>query len=184
VFTDSILGRMHIGVLYNDGVIASGVLAPTYTLTAGTLPVGLALNATTGAITGTPTVGGAFSFTVTATNIDGSVALPLSGTVFVPRCSPTRSSANRHHHRVRRRRHRQRHRSAHYTVGAGLPAGLSLNATTGAITGTATTGGAYNFTSLPRTRRRRIGGIHGFVFSPPVFTGLDRRSHRYDEQPH
>ena len=37
-------------------------------MTAGALPAGLALNGGTGAITGTPTAAGPFTFTVTATD--------------------------------------------------------------------------------------------------------------------
>lgn len=45
-----------VGTAYSGSVTASGGTAPyTYALTAGTLPVGLSLNASTGAITGTPT---------------------------------------------------------------------------------------------------------------------------------
>lgn len=50
---------------------ASG--AVTYRITAGNLPTGLTLSPT-GVISGTPTVGGAFSFTVTATDANGCVA--------------------------------------------------------------------------------------------------------------
>jgi hypothetical protein len=57
-----------VGVAYNHTYTATGNPAPTYTVTAGALPTNLLLNATTGAITGTPTVVGTFSGTVTASN--------------------------------------------------------------------------------------------------------------------
>ena len=59
---------MRVGILYADGVNASGSPAPTYSISAGALPAGLVLNATTGAITGTPTTAGEFDYTITATN--------------------------------------------------------------------------------------------------------------------
>ena len=50
---------------YSQTVTASGGISPyTYSLSAGSLPPGLALNTSTGAITGTPTSAGSYSFTV------------------------------------------------------------------------------------------------------------------------
>jgi hypothetical protein len=57
------------GEPYNEVVTASGGLAPyTYAITTGSLPLGLVLGATTGAITGTPLDPGIFDFTITATD--------------------------------------------------------------------------------------------------------------------
>jgi hypothetical protein len=54
---------------YSSGVTASGGTAPyTYAVTVGALPAGLSLNASTGAITGTPTSPGYFAFTIRATD--------------------------------------------------------------------------------------------------------------------
>ena len=81
VFTDTTLGPLQVGVAVSDAVLASGTAPVTYAVTAGSLPAGLTLNVTTGAITGTPTVAGAFVFTVTATNLVGSVSVEISGQV-------------------------------------------------------------------------------------------------------
>ena len=51
---------------------ASGSMPITWSITAGALPPGVTLNATTGAYAGTPTAAGDYSFTVTATNAAGS----------------------------------------------------------------------------------------------------------------
>lgn len=56
------------GTPYSFPVTATGTPAPTYSVTAGSLPAGLTLNATTGVISGTPTTVGSSTFTVTATN--------------------------------------------------------------------------------------------------------------------
>jgi hypothetical protein len=49
---------------YTSSLLASGGLPPyVYSLASGSLPPGLSLNGSTGAITGTPTTSGAFSFT-------------------------------------------------------------------------------------------------------------------------
>jgi hypothetical protein len=56
------------GTPYSSTITASGTPSATYTVTSGVLPTGLTLNATTGAITGTPTTPGSYTFTVTAAN--------------------------------------------------------------------------------------------------------------------
>ena len=173
-WTDTALGAMVVGVSFTDGVAASGVLAPTYAVTAGTLPIGLSLADTTGAITGIPSHSGAFAFTIAATNLSGSIDHEFTGTVdesphwtdvvlgqmvvgtlFADAVlaagmpDPT------------------------YSVSAGaLPSGLLLNANSGSITGTPTTpGGAFDFTV------RAANGIGdatshqftGYVFEAPAW---------------
>lgn len=65
----------------NNSVTASQGTAPyRYALSSGVLPNGLALNATTGAITGTPLAGSAGSYAVTVTATD-SANFPLTGKV-------------------------------------------------------------------------------------------------------
>jgi len=56
---------------YNQTITATGGTAPyTLALTQGTLPTGLLFNPATGSITGTPTVAGGFSFTITANDVN------------------------------------------------------------------------------------------------------------------
>jgi hypothetical protein len=57
-----------VGAAYNETIMASGGTLPyTYAITAGALPAGLSLSTSTGALSGTPTAGGSFSFTVSST---------------------------------------------------------------------------------------------------------------------
>jgi hypothetical protein len=56
-----------LGTPYSYTMTASGSPAPTFTVTSGALPNGLSLS-TSGAISGTPTLGGVFTGTVTASN--------------------------------------------------------------------------------------------------------------------
>ena len=56
-----------VGVPYNSALQAFGGNAPyTWSVSLGTLPAGLTLNTTTGAVTGTPTTAGTFTFTAQA----------------------------------------------------------------------------------------------------------------------
>jgi uncharacterized protein YjdB len=58
------------GQLYTGTVakLSGGTGAVTYAVTNGTLPAGLTLDSSSGAITGTPTVSGAYDFTISATD--------------------------------------------------------------------------------------------------------------------
>ncbi|GAB3744809.1 putative Ig domain-containing protein [Lysobacter olei] len=55
---------------------ATGGVLPygNYSLASGSLPPGRTLNASTGAVTGTPTLGGTYTWTVSITDADGTVA--------------------------------------------------------------------------------------------------------------
>jgi hypothetical protein len=58
---------------YTETITVSNEIAPpTYAVTAGALPAGVTLAAATGVISGTPTTAGAYSFTVTATDVYGN----------------------------------------------------------------------------------------------------------------
>ncbi|WP_416797416.1 Ig-like domain repeat protein [Ciceribacter azotifigens] len=60
-----------VGTIYSQSLTASGGIAPhTFAVTAGSLPAGMSLSGA-GILGGTPTVGGTFNFTVTATDASG-----------------------------------------------------------------------------------------------------------------
>ncbi len=76
LLSPSTLPAPFAGIAYNQSVTASGGTPPyTYSVTSGALPTGLSLNAATGAITGTTTATGNFSFTITATDAAGCTAM-------------------------------------------------------------------------------------------------------------
>lgn len=56
------------GTPYSFTITASGTPVPAFAVTAGSLPAGLSLNGTTGAILGTPTAAGSSTFTIAADN--------------------------------------------------------------------------------------------------------------------
>jgi len=62
-----------VSVAYSATLNATGVQASNgYSIVSGTLPAGLSLNTTTGAITGTPTTNGTSNLTFRATNANGT----------------------------------------------------------------------------------------------------------------
>ena len=140
------------GTVYSQTIVASGGAAPySYAVLSGTLPTGLSLDPSSGALTGTPSAGGSFSFTIQATDSTPNtgtraytVNIGTNSLAVNPASLPNGTQGVAYSQTV----------SASggtgpytFTVSAGaLPAGLSLNASSGAITGTPTGSGASAFT--------------------------------------
>ena len=58
-----------VGIAYSETITAQGGTAPyTFSVTAGSLPGGTSLNASTGAISGTPSAAATYSFTIGVTD--------------------------------------------------------------------------------------------------------------------
>ena len=140
-----------VGVAYSQTLTATGGLTPyTWSISAGSLPTGLSLGATTGIISGTPTAAGTFSFTVKLTDSAGGIATSaLSITINPAPVVATSSLAAGDVGVVYHQTLGVTGGTLPYTwsilVGS-LPPGLSLGPSTGIISGTPTTAGAYSFT--------------------------------------
>jgi hypothetical protein len=78
VITTATLPSGQVGVLYTQPLAATGTAPITWAITSGTLPLGLALNTSTGVISGTPTTAGTSPFTVQASNSVSTAAAVLS----------------------------------------------------------------------------------------------------------
>lgn len=138
-----------VGTVYQQTVTATGGNAPlTWSLAAGTLPGGLALNASSGLLSGTPTAAGTFNITILAVDAVGgadsrafalAIDVPLAITTVSPLPAGTAGTAYT--------------TQLAATGGAqpyqwaitGLPAGWTFNAATGAISGTPSSPGTLNF---------------------------------------
>ncbi|WP_018414607.1 tandem-95 repeat protein [Teredinibacter turnerae] len=140
-----------VGSSYSSSITPSGGVAPyVYAVTSGSLPAGMILNTSTGAIDGTPTTVGAYPFTVTVTDTNTTTATatqtinvynPLSittttlvggraGSAYSATLASTGGDG-----------------SDLWSVTAGsLPTGLSLNSSTGVISGTPSTEENASFT--------------------------------------
>jgi uncharacterized protein (TIGR03437 family) len=135
-----------VGVAFNSpAMTVTGGVAPFTFAVVGALPAGLTLNASTGAISGTPSATGSFAIKVTDANgvsavvncpftiVAGpSVSCPTSnsGEVGAPFNSPATTVTGGV-------------APFTFTVAGTLPAGLTLNASTGAISGTPTAPGSF-----------------------------------------
>ncbi|GAB3385469.1 hypothetical protein GCM10027432_18220 [Lysobacter fragariae] len=142
------------GVAYSEAITASGGAAPySFAVTAGALPAGLSL-ASDGTLSGTPTAGGTFNFTVTATDsssgagpFTGSQAYSLTvnaATISVsPATLPTAAVGAAYNQSISASGGTAPY-SFSLTAGS-IPAGMSLSSV-GVLSGTPTSGGTFNFT--------------------------------------
>ena len=136
------------GTSYSQNLTATGNTPMTWSVAGGSLPDGLTLNSTSGAITGLPTKSGSFSFTVKATNSAGSDTKPLTIGV---KAAATIATTNLPSGTV----------GAAYSHGlaatgdapiiwtfesGSLPNGLTLDSASGTISGTPTASGSFSFT--------------------------------------
>jgi len=151
------------GVVYNQAVTASGGTAPyTFSVSSGSLPAGLSLNASTGAIIGTPTGSGASIFTIQVSDSGGNtgsrsytINIGTNSLSVNPASLPAGTQGVAYNQTVT-----ATGGTAPYTflVSSGsLPAGLSLNASTGTITGTPTGSGASSFIIQARDSHGNTG---------------------------
>jgi hypothetical protein len=145
-----------VGTPYNQTVSGSGGTSPyTFSLSGGALPQGLLLNGSTGAITGTPTTAGTFTFTITATDATGcfgsrlySMNITSPGNcpaiILNPTTLPPGIALTFYSQQVTASGGISPYT---YSITAGtLPTGLALNPATGLISGTLLQGGIFNFT--------------------------------------
>ncbi len=148
--------------LQSDRTASGGTGPYSFAVTSGALPAGLSLNASSGAITGTPSGSGASAFTIKATDSNGNVGsrgynvnIGTSILSVNPASLPPASQGSAYNQTV----------SASGGTGpyvlvlisGSLPAGLSFNAGSGAITGTPTGSGLSTFAIQATDANGNIG---------------------------
>ena len=144
-----------VGTVYNQVITATGGTAPyTFAVSSGTLPTGLTLNPTTGVINGSPTTAGTFTFTITATDVNGcsgsrlyEITIAASGCAVIT-LSPTTLPPGQVNTLYNQAVTASGGTPAYtYSVASGaLPTGLTLNPATGVISGVPLATGLFNFT--------------------------------------
>jgi hypothetical protein len=81
-WSDNSLAAFQRNATYSDGVTATNMgYSGSYYISSGTLPNGISLNSSSGAVSGTPTTEGSYSFTIAASNSYGTVTQSFTGTV-------------------------------------------------------------------------------------------------------
>ena len=143
VISSATSASVAVGAAFTYTIVATN--SPTAYAAAG-LPLGLSVDPTSGAITGTPSVAGSYAVTLTATGAGGTSA-PVTLSLTVGALAPITSAASATG---------SLGAAFSYTVTAatvtpavtsfnisGLPVGLTADTTTGALAGTPTTVGTY-----------------------------------------
>jgi hypothetical protein len=93
IVTTALLPGGVVGSLYNQILTATGGLTPyNWSITSGSLPSGLTLNALTGGITGTPATAGTSTFTVQVQDANGVTATNALSIVIATPLSVTTAS--------------------------------------------------------------------------------------------
>ncbi len=149
-----------VGTAYTSTLVATGGTAPyTWSVTSGQLPTGFSLAPNSGAISGTPTSAGSYSFGVSVTDSGSAaqsatttVTLTVSAAPVKPTTlaitSPTLPAGSIGSTYATLLQATGGTAPYSWSIGSGsLPTGLNLSPGTGAISGTPTTSGTFNFTA-------------------------------------
>jgi uncharacterized protein YhjY with autotransporter beta-barrel domain len=142
-------GSVGVGYSQNITTIGGTGSGRVFSISAGALPTGLSINAGTGTISGTPTTGGSFGFTVQVRDSGGNTgtraySVDIGDNILtLSHPAPNGALTVPYNYTVT-----ANNGTGPYTfalIAGALPNGLSLGAG-GGITGTPTVAGAFNFT--------------------------------------
>jgi hypothetical protein len=178
-FTNVILDNGQLGSEYSQPLTTSGA-AGTVTFGASGLPAGLAVNTTTGEISGTPTVAGTFIVFASAT--DGTNTISLNRTIWIAPSATSNFfwvydglpaavvnlSYDRQPPILLVTQNPGPGASVSYTA-VGLPSGITYSSSSGQLAGTAIEVGVYpvTFTATNSANGEQISFLYDFIVTPP-----------------
>ncbi|RWB20854.1 MAG: autotransporter domain-containing protein [Mesorhizobium sp.] len=148
-------GGAAVGSAYATTITASGGTSPyTFTVSAGSLPAGLTLSSS-GTLSGTPTAGGTFNFTVMATDASGAPG-PFNGTqaysltvaaptITLPATTLTDATMGQAYSASLNPATGGTAPYTYAVTGGALPTGVTLSSA-GTLSGTPSAAGNFNFT--------------------------------------
>ena len=150
-FATTALPNGEAGVAYSQALVVTGGTAPfTWSVLAGSLPIGVALNPTTGVLSGTPMFAGTFNFLAMAEDAQGATAFqPRSVVVATAPSITTTTLPDGTFGAAYSQTLAATGGTTPYTwsvSASALPGGLTLDPATGVISGTVTATGTFNFT--------------------------------------
>ena len=131
---------------YTSALNASGTQPITWNITSSRLPYGLTLDASTGTISGTPTILEQCTFRVTATNSYGSDSKYFTMNIINVPTITTTSFTGYVGYALNEQLALSTNASAEWNAVTDLPAGLKLDTSTGAISGKPTRAGDFTAT--------------------------------------
>lgn len=157
VLTTTSLSTGRVGTAYSASLAATGGAAPyRWSLTSGSLPAGLSLNQQSGAISGTPTSSGTFSFSAQVADSQSpadTAAKTLSITISPAPISPLNITTTSLPNGNRNIAYSVRLLATggvspyKWSLASGaLPPGFTINTSTGVLSGTPTKKGTWTFT--------------------------------------
>ncbi len=150
--SSSVLPGGQVGIPFQATITGNGGATPYTWAVTGALPAGLSLNASSGAIAGTPTKAGAYSFTIVLTDSAGQTAQKTSSITIASAAQSLAISTTTLPQAVTGQAYLATLQATggtppyiwNVTTGQ-LPPGLRLTATSGQITGTPSSTGQFSF---------------------------------------